>query len=165
MRNLFISLLLLVVCHGVAVRAEVPREQVRVEHAGDLRALAQESRRSGRPILIEVAMDYCPYCARVEDEFLEPMLMTDYDRERVIIRRIELGTTTGLTDFDGRPLTGQAFADRYGVTLVPTVLLLDAHGREVAERLEGLLTPDFYGGYLEAAIDDARGRIRAEPPG
>lgn len=137
--------------------------EARVQTVQDLRELARASERERLPILIEVAMDHCPYCARLESEFLGPMLLTGYDRDHVIIRRIDLDAAAPLTDVDGKTITAQAFADRYGVKLVPTLLLLDSQGRELAERLVGLTTPDFFGGYLEGAIHTARSRLQSRP--
>lgn len=135
-----------------------------VPPAEDLRALGEISQREGLPILIEVAMGHCPWCARLEEEFLLPMLRSGDYNDRVIIRRIDLDLHTPLVDFDGRPISSSDFAVRYGVRLTPTVLLLDGQGRELAEPLVGLTTPDFYGGYLDAAIDESLARLRADQP-
>ena len=44
------------------------------------------------------------------------------------------------------------------VKIAPTVLFLGAGGREVAERLEGG-SPDFYSGYLDQRLEQARRAI------
>ncbi|MEJ2655267.1 MAG: hypothetical protein P8Z69_08205, partial [Acidihalobacter sp.] len=52
------------------------------------------------------------------------------------------------------------FARRYHVSFTPTVLLLDAKGRLLAKPLVGLTTEDFYGAFLDEAIDEAVARMR-----
>ncbi|UCE90318.1 MAG: hypothetical protein JSW10_05755, partial [Pseudomonadota bacterium] len=52
------------------------------------------------------------------------------------------------------------FAQRYSAFVMPTVVLVDHRGRELAPRLVGVTTPDFYGGDLDDAIDTALGRLR-----
>lgn len=161
-RTALLALLGAALCSAAAQSAEMTITEV--PPAQDLRALGQLSQRAGLPILIEVAMDHCPWCARLEEEFLLPMLRSGDYSDRVIMRRIDLDLRTPLVDFDGRPVSPQAFAGRYRVRLTPTVLLLDGRGRELAEPLVGLTTPDFYGGYLDAAIDESLARLRSGEP-
>jgi hypothetical protein len=42
--------------------------------------------------------------------------------------------------------------------VAPTVLFLDRNGRNLASPLRGL-QPDFYGAYLEQAVDTARAKL------
>jgi hypothetical protein len=61
-----------------------------------------------------------------------------------------------LIDFDGAPLTQDAWVRKQGIKLAPTVLFFGAHGREVATRLKGAYLPDFYGAYLDEQLAVAR---------
>ena len=58
------------------------------------------------------------------------------------------------------PTTQAQFAMRYRVQMVPTVMLFDAQGNVLATPLVGLTTVDFYGGYLDQAIDEAVSKVR-----
>ena len=51
------------------------------------------------------------------------------------------------------------FASRYGVSLTPTLLFLNAQGVEMSERLVGIWSEDFYGGFIDNRIDEARERL------
>ncbi len=135
--------------------------------ARDLAADGRLAAERGLPILLVVAASDCPYCIRLEEDFLKPMLISgDYD-DRVIIRKIEIDRGGLLRDFDGRMVTASELAERYRASLTPTLLFLDPEGRELVERMVGLTTPDFFGGYLDQAIDAAgetlRARTRAAP--
>ena len=55
-------------------------------------------------------------------------------------------------------------ARRYGARLTPTVLFLDGRGRELTKPMIGINTVEFYGYYLDAAIDTARQHLPARHP-
>ena len=57
-----------------------------------------------------------------------------------------------------RTTTHAELVRAWKVTIAPTVLFLGAGGREVAERLEGG-SPDFYSGYLDQRLEQARRAI------
>ncbi|MFN2308992.1 MAG: thioredoxin family protein [Gammaproteobacteria bacterium] len=140
-------------------RAELPR----VAPAQDLHADARLAEARGLPILLAFTRHDCRYCTQVEADFLVPLLLNDYETNRVLIRTLLIDAGGELRDFDGTRVTPAALAERYGVRLAPTLIFVDAQGRELAERLVGLTTPDFYGGYLEAAIDAATAQLQAAP--
>jgi hypothetical protein len=73
---------------------------------------------------------------------------------------VEVGSDTVLNGFDGKKLTEGELAAGLSIFMVPTVKVFDAKGREVAEGIVGLLTPDFYQGYLDMAIDEGSKNIR-----
>ncbi len=133
-------------------------EPVSVPRVTDLQALGAEARERNLPILVMFSAEHCPYCMVVREEFLKPMLRSGDYTDRVIIVEIESDETT-LTDFDGRPIAASDLAQRYAATLSPTVVFLDGEGHELAPRLVGITTVDFYGGYLDQAIDTSLTRL------
>ncbi len=44
---------------------------------------------------------------------------------------------------------------------VPVVAFWDGEGKPIAESLSGMLLPDFYSAYLDAALEAARARLAA----
>lgn len=62
--------------------------------------------------------------------------------------------------FDGRPTTTSRVATRHGDRPAPTVLL-DGKGRMLSKPVVGLTTVDYYGMYLDEAIDTAVAKVRA----
>jgi thioredoxin-related protein len=128
--------------------------------ASDLSKLAQEAKEKRAPILILFSSAGCHYCGQVRSEFLIPTtLNADYDN-KVIMVEIEAGSSMRLVDFDGQPTAHGEFAARYQVHMTPTVKLLDAQGREAAIPLVGIVSRDYYGGFLDQAIDAALAKIR-----
>lgn len=120
-------------------------------------AHAQERR---LPILLSFSAIDCPFCRQLEQDFLGPMLISGEYTDKVIIRRLILDDGSQVTDFDGRRQPVSRVAGRYKAWLTPTIVFIDGTGRERAERIVGINTPELFGGYLDACIDTALLRIR-----
>jgi thioredoxin-related protein len=137
---------------------------VHVEHippARDLGDHAAQAESACIPLLIEFASDSCEYCELLEEEVLKPMLRNhDYDK-RVAVRRVALNESVRLSDFDGSRISGAALAERYRIQVTPTLIFVDAQGDELTQRMVGITTLDFYGGYLDEALDAAGATLRA----
>lgn len=112
------------------------------------------------PILVLFTSPSCPYCDRVKAEYLAPMHKDPAYARRVLIREVTIGASTPLVGFDGARTTEGAFASAHKVFMVPTVMVFDPRGTAVGEPIVGLLIPDYYFGYLEAAIDAGLAKTR-----
>ncbi|WP_296638894.1 thioredoxin family protein [Thiobacillus sp. 65-1402] len=131
-------------------------------HAKNFQADARIAAKRGVPILVVFTSPVCSYCERVKREYLIPMHKDPAYRNRVIIREVTIGTTTPLTGFDGVPTSEGAFAAANKIFLVPTVKVFDTKGADASEAIVGLLSPDYYFGYLEAAIDEGIRKVRGK---
>lgn len=129
--------------------------------AADLSADLLQARARGVPLLVLFSLPDCGYCERVRREFLQPLQGSPEWRDRVILRQVELNSPLALADFAGRKTTHGKFAKEQQIRLAPTVKVFDPTGREAAEPLVGLLTPELYGLYLERALEE--GLARAQP--
>jgi thioredoxin-related protein len=88
-------------------------------------------------------------------EILNPMQLSGEYKDQVIMLEILIDPGEMVTNFSGRRETAEAFADRYGVFVTPTLLFLDADGNEAAERILGINTIDFLPLYIDNAIENA----------
>jgi len=131
-------------------------------HAKDMQADGRLASQRQVPILLLFTSPGCHYCERVKREYLLPMHKDPAYRKRVIIREVTVGSTAPLTGFDGAPTTEGAFAVAHKVYMVPTVKVLDTQGNDTGEAIVGLLTPDYYFGYLETAIDEGVRKVRGK---
>ena len=123
--------------------------------ADDLRAEARRAEAACLPLLLEFAADYCEYCDLLEEEVLKPMRRNrDYDT-RVVMRKLVLDRSAELRDFNGGTTSASELASRYQIDVTPTLIFVDSRGDELAERMIGVTTLDFYGGYLDQALDAA----------
>jgi thioredoxin-related protein len=113
----------------------------------------------------------CPWCDALRTEHLNGLAA---QQEALRIRFIELNLSERRPFADGAPpqqpnTTGTRFwwqasspadcARNLQVRMAPTVLFMGPEG-EIAERLVGYGSPDFYGAYLEQRIAQAHASIR-----
>jgi thioredoxin-related protein len=131
-------------------------------HARNFQADAREAAQRHVPILVVFTSPTCAYCERVKREYLIPMQKDPAYRKKVMIREVTVGATTPLTAFDGAATTEGAFAMAHQVYMVPTVKVFDAQGKDAGDAIVGLITPDYYLGYLEAAIDEGLQKVRSQ---
>lgn len=136
----------------------------RVEQSRDLATDARLAQEHKLPILLSFTADSCDYCHLLEEDFLKPMLISGHYQDKVLIRKVVVDTGQRLIDFDGSTLDTDQLAGRYHVRVYPTLLFLDSTGQELAERMVGINTPEFYGGYLDDNIDIALSRVRGSTP-
>ena len=109
---------------------------------------------AGEPVVLMFSLAGCPYCEALRREQL---IHLHRDERRAGVRVLELDLR------DARPLsspiaaseTPSALAARLGIRVAPTVLFLGGE-REIAPRLVGYGSRDFYGAYLEERISTAR---------
>ena len=139
------------------------RAEVTVPVTEDLSVEAGLARERQLPLLLMFYAEHCAYCTIVEEDFLEPMLISGEYIDKAIIRRIDLERLRPIIDFDNRPISVSDFASRYGVFVTPTLVYVNAEGRELANKMVGLTTPDFYGGYIDGRIDSALEKLRGQP--
>ena len=127
----------------------------------DLSRAAALSRQQHVPLMLMFSAKGCSYCTVLEDDFLRPMLLSGDYTEKVLIRKVDVDAGN-LRDFDGQPIASAALAARYKVVVTPTLVFVDPQGRQLAQRMVGLSTPDMYGGYLDETINVALGRFKAQ---
>lgn len=159
LRLYYLPVFLLLSLLGRIVLAESFTD-VRVPLTRDLQADAAQARARGVPLLLMFTLDDCPYCMVVREEFLDPMQRNDNYRKKVLMRILKMDAGY-VTDFDGKRIAVDDLALRYAASVAPTVVLLDHQGKLLTERLLGLTTPDFYGGYLDEAIEQSLRRLQA----
>lgn len=134
---------------------EPQAEGVSIPKAINLQKDGISAQEKGIPVLLEFTMHGCPFCEQVENEVLHPMLISgDYDK-KVIVRNVMIDEDTDIIDFNGEPISYDELAARYGVYVTPTLVLLEGSGKAMGLQMVGVTTIDYYGIYLDQAIDDA----------
>ena len=154
-RLLFLLFLLATFLAAAAANGSV----VGMKSVKDFRQESAIARAQNLILVLEFASDDCPYCRKLEALFLLPMQRNAGYDAKILIRSISLSDFDTVIDFDGRSMTTNEFAARYEVDLTPTLLFLNADGIEMSERLVGIWSEDFYGGFIDNRIDEARDRL------
>ncbi len=136
-------------------------EGVEIDPAGDLQAAGARAGARQIPILLVVTQEHCPFCHRIKEEILRPMLISGEYEHRVMIRELLIDPGETTRDFQGRQRDAREFADDYKVWVTPTLLYLGPDGRELRPRILGINTMEMYGYYVDEGIAEALQRLRS----
>ncbi len=133
----------------------------KVKVTKNLAKIGRKAARKGVPILLEFAATDCGYCVLLENEILNPMLLSgDYDN-KVIIRKVYIDEgETIVKDFNGRKTTLNKIVLRYNIFVTPTIVFIDHTGKELSKRLIGINTVEYFGGDVDNAIRESLKKIK-----
>ena len=111
--------------------------------------------KTSKPLVVLVSLDNCPFCKIARENYLIPLMA-----ERAInVIQVNTNHATPMDDATGKRTTHAQLIRAWAIKVTPTVLFLGKNGREVAPRLEGGSTSDFYGAYLDERIRTAQAAI------
>jgi thioredoxin-related protein len=129
--------------------------EISIAELSNLQTEARKVSQNQRPLLIMFSTEHCPYCETVKEAFIKPMLRGGHYTHKVLIRKVELDSHKMLKDFNGAYISVQQLASRYKVFVTPTLIFIDEKGLALTKPLVGIATVDYYGGYLDNAIDES----------
>lgn len=132
-----------------------------VPYARNLQQDARLAEQKNGVVLVMFSGEYCSYCEQVLNEFLIPMSRNPEYQNKLVMRRVDNTGFTTVKDFDGSVGDHRKFTSEHGIFMVPTVVLFDKKGNQLGKPLVGLTTVDYYGYYLDQAIDAALAKVRA----
>ena len=104
----------------------------------------------------------CGYCKVVRRNYLMPLLRDASPADRPVIREVQITSRDSLQGFDGKPTTQSALANRYGVQVAPTVIVVNAMGELLAEPIVGGDNNGFYSAYLDRALEAAEKQFSSQ---
>ena len=126
-----------------------------------LRAAAEAAARQGEPLVVMTTLKGCPFCDVVRQHYLLPMRKAG----QVVAVQLDIRDRRSvLQGFNGETTTPADQVTEWKAKFAPTVMFFGPKGQELAERLEGVAVPDFYGEYLSARLDEARDKLRKAKP-
>ena len=131
-------------------------------HIADWPALAARAQAASKPVVLLIEQAVCPFCRTVEDEFFAAILAAGPLRRQALFGKISIDEGATIRDQNGRLVGTRDFLSDYQAGLTPTVLFLDHAKTQVADKIIGLLTPDFYGFYLEQGISAAIAAVNSD---
>lgn len=139
-----------VVSAGAAPAATLPS-------AKSLRDELTLAQKGGNPLVVLVSLDGCPFCKVAREHYLRPMQA----QQGLPVVQIDMHSAATVLDFKGAVFTHDQLVQAWGVTLAPTVLFFGRGGAELAPRLVGIGSPDYYGAYLDQRLEQARAAIKS----
>ncbi len=125
-----------------------------------LRAVAAEAAQKGEPLVVLVSLPGCVWCEMVRRSYLAPMRSEGLSAWQITVN----DSKSAVQGFDGKATTQAQVAQRYQARLTPTVLFLGPRGQELAERISGVASPDFYGAVLDDRLVQARKALLTSAP-
>lgn len=146
---------------AMSLGAHAAPSPVQVPQTTDLAADGRLAAERQLPILLVFSAHHCGYCELLEEEILKPMLLSGDYEDKVLIRKVILDGVGTLHNFDGQAVEAGSFATYRDVYVTPTILFVDARGRELAPRLVGINTVEMFAGLVDAAIEQARDKLNA----
>lgn len=132
-----------------------PEQHVDISTTSDWSVEASQAKSAGIPIMVIFSTDHCPYCVRLREEVLKPLIKNGALKGKVVIREFNIDDGGKITDFDGERIRARIFVSRYKIYATPTVVLVDHHGRPLTEPIVGFNEADSYTNFLDEAISSA----------
>lgn len=132
--------------------------------ARDLRQDGAEADARRIPLLLYFSQHSCAYCERLEKEVLEPMMISGRYEDRVILRKLSIDEGQEVAGFDGRQTATRMLFHEYDGMVTPTLVLTSGRGRLLARPLVGINTVEYFGWYLDTAIETATANLRNPAP-
>jgi len=156
----FALVLLMVMDLGAARAADPDAALAAVPTTRDLSADAALVTSQHLPLLLVFAQDHCNYCDKLDREVLNPSYGVGAYDGKVIVRRFMIDSYATVSDFDGKRVDAAELSRKLKVYVTPTLLLVDAHGRELVPRIVGVDNIDFFAAYLDESIAAAGVKLR-----
>ncbi|MDH5191061.1 MAG: thioredoxin fold domain-containing protein [Gammaproteobacteria bacterium] len=129
-------------------------------YAKNLQITAEDAIKQRLPIMIMFVTDDCPYCKTAKEEFIRPMILSGEYDDKVLIRLIEIDRTDEIIDFLGKHTTMVDFASKHKAHFTPYVKFFDGKGNEIAKPIIGITNKDYYGMFIDDAIESALEKLR-----
>ena len=121
----------------------------------DLTELKKQAQNSKVPVLLLFSAEECEYCDAIRTHYLKPMQQSEKYKDSILFRQVYIDEFFMIKNFDGHKITGDKLALNFDVDVTPTILFIDATGKEIAERLVGISMVDYFDKLLDMRITSA----------
>lgn len=128
-----------------------PKTGHEVKEVENFDALLSQAKKENKIIMLEMSATYCGYCKELEREIINPMLISG-DYEHVIIRKLVIDGYHSIDMPNNQTTSPSKFARDKNVFVTPTLLFLNHNNEEVAERILGVNSIDYFGAYVDDAL-------------
>jgi len=129
-----------------------------VQAVENLDALFKQSKRQKKVILLEISASYCSFCRKLEAEIINPMIISG-DYGHVIIRQLEIDGDNDIKMPNGQSISPAEYARSKNVFATPTLLFLNDKNEEVAKRIIGINSVDYFGAYVDDALKTGASKL------
>lgn len=123
-----------------------------LEPVDNLSRIEGAFKESKQVLIVLVTQPDCSYCEYVKSVHIEPMLRKGTLENIAVVLELDLAGIS-FTDFSGDVINPGQFARRYNAEFSPSLLFLSAIGEQLHEPIVGVGSRDYYGYYLDKAIE------------
>jgi thioredoxin-related protein len=120
-----------------------------------LREAALAAQSQGEPLVLLVSLPGCVWCELLRRNYLAPMRGEGMHAFQITVNDHQ----RPITNFQGQPSHGAAIASAYEAKFTPTMMFLNAEGKEIAQRIRGVASVDLIGGLIDARLATAKTRL------
>lgn len=145
---------LALLCGGARVALGASIALPSAKALGDELALALKNE---HPLVVMVSLEGCPYCKLVRENYLSPL----HREQGLPVVQVDMHSSAVVQDFQGTLFTHDKLVHQWHITAAPVVLFFGRGGLEVAPRLDGVSSSDYYGAFLDQRLEQARAAIKA----
>ncbi len=138
---------------------QASKKQPIIPLISDYSQLGVLSKQTERVILLYVSAPQCPYCKKLEQEILFPLIRSGEYQKRIILAKINWLSGSDVIGFHGEELTTRLFLKPYNIKVTPTLLFLNNKGQQIHEAFVGFQANEFYWYYFDVAIDKSNHMI------
>jgi len=147
---------------GALLLMNTVQAEIEVEIVEDLRVLKQQAQSKNVPILLLFTAEDCEFCDAVRINYLIPMLKSGGYESKILIRQIYIEDYSYLRDAKGELISGDVLALKYDVDVTPTILFLNASGKELTKRIIGISNIYYFGEMLDERILQASSALASK---
>lgn len=115
---------------------------VEIVWESDMPSALERARSEGKPVLVNFYADWCVWCKRLESTTLRDAKVAAVLQSKVVPLSL---------DVDGE---GKELSNEYRVDGLPTIVVLDAGGREIG-RIPGYMPPDSFLEQVESFLQQS----------
>ena len=124
--------------------------------SSDLRASLEQALARNEPLIVLATLQGCPFCKVARENYLVSELKAGR-----AVTQIHFLSRDPVRDWQGNEVTHGQLVKQLQIEAAPTLLFYGRNAVEVAPRLVGGSTSDFYGAYLDERVAQARAAVKA----
>lgn len=130
-----------------------------VQNLKNFDALLKQSKNEKKVIMLEMSASYCGFCRTLEAEIINPMIISG-DYNHVLIRHLEIDSYYDIKMPNNQTMTPSEYARSKNIFVTPTLLFLNDKNEEIAERIVGINSVDYFGAYVDQALSIGANKIK-----
>jgi len=120
----------------------------------NIESLATVAKNNNKGVALLFAQEQCASCVELHEEIFSDAAMVKRLTEKYAVTRINVLSKSDIKDFSGNNIQEGKLADKFRIRYTPTIIFLDANGKEII-RYESYLKRQDFAGLVTFVTTDA----------